>query len=231
MVRIAVLSDVHGNLPALEAVVEDLKQRSVDDVWCGGDLGWGGPWASECIALVRDAGWTTVKGNTDVWIAGEPQTVNSPEDRDALARMAEAHAIPDDAAQWLLNLPIGHNGPGSILLVHGTPQSPFQAPMPDDHPGDFAPYQDQARLVVYAHVHRAFVRRLTDGSLVCNSGSVGMASDSDAACYLLIEHDGPDVTLVHKYIPYDRDRAIARAREVGEPIGPNFLELIGANGR
>ena len=54
--RIAILSDIHGNLPALEAVFGDVKTQSPDEVWVGGDLGWAGPWARECIAQVRATG-------------------------------------------------------------------------------------------------------------------------------------------------------------------------------
>ena len=73
--RVAVVSDIHGNLVALEAVEADLKTQSPDEVWCAGDLGWAGPWAAECIERVRSAGWVTIKGNTDVWIGGDPQTI------------------------------------------------------------------------------------------------------------------------------------------------------------
>src|ERR687896_1474693 len=88
--RIAVVSDIHGNLPALEAVQEDLEEVAPDQVWCGGDLGWGGPWASECIARVRDAGWTAIRGNTDIWITGDPQGLESDEDRAELQSVAAA---------------------------------------------------------------------------------------------------------------------------------------------
>jgi predicted phosphodiesterase len=228
MTRIAIISDIHGNLPALEAVIEDLDRLAPDDVWCGGDLGWNGPWARECIAAVREAGWKTVKGNTDVWITGDPQAVESEEDRAALREVAAAHAVSDDDARWLLNLPLGHAGPGSILLVHGTPQSPFDAPGPDSPASAFDPYRDRAGLVIYGHIHRAFVRRLIDGTLVCNTGSVGMDKDGDTACYLVLERTGADLTLVHRRVPYDRDAAIAGGRRIGEPLGPRFLELIGA---
>jgi putative phosphoesterase len=224
--RVAVLSDIHGNLPALEAVVSDLKDQSPDDIWCGGDIGWGAPWASECIARVRDAGWKTVKGNTDVWISGDPQTVGTEEDRRDLMELAEVHAISEDDAQWLLNLPIGHTGPGSILLVHGTPDSPFTAPMPDDPGSKFRVYEEKAALVVYGHVHRAFVRRLPEGTLVCNTGSVGLPMDGETASYLLIDQSGPDLLLRHRRVAYDRDKAVEEARRLENPVATRFIESV-----
>jgi putative phosphoesterase len=224
--RIAVLSDIHGNLPALEAVRADIDTFEPDEVWCAGDIAFAGPWASECIAYVRDAGWTTVKGNTDVWITGDPQNVEDPEHRAKFEELARAHAISEEDAQWLLNLPLGHSGRGSILMVHGTPKSPFVAPMPNAPPSEYQPYEGQASLVIFGHVHIAFTRRLTDGTVVCNPGSVGLPMDGDTASYVLIDQEGPNWTLRHRRVAYDRDRAIAAAKDSGDPIESNFLGFL-----
>ncbi|MFN2490506.1 MAG: metallophosphoesterase [Actinomycetota bacterium] len=226
--RIAILSDIHGNLLAFDAVMGDLEKQSPDHIWCGGDIGFLGPRASECIARVREAGWPTVKGNTDVWITGDPQAVEDAGERRSLEEIASAHALSDDDARWLIGLPLGHSGPGSILLVHATPQSPFDAPLPDAPPSEFAPYENAATLVVYAHVHRAFVRRLADGTLVCNTGSVGLPMDGDTASYLLIDGDGPDLTVRHRRVPFDRSAAIEQARALGGALGERFVAALGA---
>lgn len=223
--RIAVVADIHGNLLALDAVMSDIERQGIDVVWCGGDLGWGGPWASECIARVRDAGWPTVRGNTDVWLTGDPQTIEDAKQRERFEDVARAHAIRPEDAQWLLALPLGYSGPGSILLVHGTPQSPFTAPQPEAPAAEFQPYLGQAALVVYGHVHKGFVRRLSDGTLVANSGSVGLPMDGETACYLLIDAAGPEVTLSHRRVPFDRRAGIAQAKAIGGPIGQMFQEL------
>jgi putative phosphoesterase len=225
--RVAVLSDIHGNLLALDAVMTDVQSQHPDEIWCGGDLAWGGPWASECIARVREAGWPTVRGNTDVWITGDPQTVEGELARKEAQEVAAAHAISTEDAGWLLSLPIGHTGPGSILLVHGTPQSPFEAPMPDAPAAEFTPYLGEAAIVVYGHVHQAFVRRLSDGTIVCNPGSVGFPTDADTASYLLIDLEGPEWVLRIRRVPFDRRGSIAQARAVGGPIREVFLEHMG----
>jgi putative phosphoesterase len=224
--RIAVVSDIHGNLPALEAVLNDLRITAPDEVWCGGDVAWGGPWASECIAHVRRQGWTTVKGNTDVWITGDPQTVESAEDRAALAELAQAHDISADDERWLLNLPAGHSGSGSILLVHASPGSPFSAPQPDDPSSEFEVYEGRASLIVYGHIHRAFTRRLKEGTLVCNSGSVGLPKDGDTACYLVIDQKGPELILRHRRVEFDRKAAIDEAERLGGPVADYFIENL-----
>lgn len=226
--RTAIVSDIHGNLMALDAVMTDLESQAPDQVWCGGDLGWGGPWASECIARVREAGWPTVKGNTDVWITGDPQTIEDPAERDKLQAIAAGHNISPDDARWLVDLPLGYSPAGSVLLVHGTPRSPFTAPLPDAPGGEFADYEDQAQLVIYGHVHHAFVRRLTSGTLVANTGSVGMPADGTTAAYLIIDREGADLTLTHRRVEYDRRAVIAEARRMPQPIGDFILEKHGA---
>ena len=224
--RIAIVSDIHGNLLALDAVMQDLEKTSPDEIWCGGDLGWMGPWAGECISRVREAGWITVKGNTDVWITGDPQTIDDPEQRKTYEDIAAYHAISEEDARWLLNLPLGHSGAGSILLVHGTPQSPFVGPQPTDPSAEFEPYEDQAALVVYGHVHKAFVRRLAGQTIVCNTGAVGLPLDGPFASYLLIEHGGGEWALTHRRIEFDRRGALAQAKHQGGPASDLFIEWM-----
>ncbi|MDP9224069.1 MAG: metallophosphatase family protein [Actinomycetota bacterium] len=226
--RVAVLSDIHGNLLALDAVMTDVEAHQPDAIWCGGDLAWGGPWPSECIARVREAGWPTVRGNTDVWITGDPQTVEGEDEREANRQLAAAHAISEEEAGWLLNLPLGHSGTGSILLVHGTPESPFDAPMPDAPDAGFAPYLGQAAVVIYGHVHHAFIRRLSDGTIVCNPGSVGLPKDDDTASYLLIDHDGAEWVMRIRRVAFDRRGGIAQAKAMGGPVAAHFLDAMGA---
>jgi putative phosphoesterase len=226
-VRVAIISDIHGNLPALEAVMKDVEEQAPDQIWCGGDIAWGGPWATECIDIVRESEWITVKGNTDVWITGDPQTLDSPQDRRELQEVAEWHAISREDADWLLNLPIGHSGAGSILLVHGTPNSPFVAPEPDAPARQFRPYEGQASIVVYGHVHRSFVRRLSDGTIVANSGSVGMPMDGPSACYLLVSRDGPEWLMQHRRVFFDRDAVVEAAKKSGGPFEERLVRFFG----
>ena len=229
--RIAIVSDIHGNLLGLDAVMQDLEKTAPDEVWCGGDLGWLGPWASECIARVREAGWITVKGNTDVWITGDPQTIDDPEQRKKLEAIAGSHAISQDDATWLTNLPLGHSGSGSILLVHGTPQSPFVGPQPTDPSSEFSPYESKAALVVYGHVHQAFTRRLADQTIVCNTGSVGLPADGPFASYLLIDQVGPDWVINHRRVEFDRRGALAQSKHQGGPESELFIEYLETGGR
>ncbi len=167
-----------------------------------------------------------MRGNADVWITGDPQTISAPDERARHEEISRQHAISTDDARWLLGLPLGHHGPGSILMVHGTPVSPFTGPQPDAPPGEFEPFEGQASLVIFGHVHKAFVRRLRDGTLVANAGSVGLPLDGQTACYLIVDANGPDITLVHRRVRYDRRAAMAQARVMGGPAAELFLSLM-----
>lgn len=225
--RVAVVSDIHGNLMALDAVMTDLERQGPDQIWCGGDIGWGGSWATECVQRVREAGWITIKGNTDIWLTGDPQTINSEEDRKLFTELAALHAIPEKDARWLAELPLGHHPAGSVLLVHGTPRSPFEGPDINAPASEFEIYEDQAQIVVYGHIHKAFVRRLAGGTVVVNTGSVGLPQDGDAATYLLIERKGPDIAMWHRRVEYDKRATVAEAKRTPEPLGSRILAGLG----
>lgn len=224
--RVAVLSDIHGNLPALDAVIADIETQSPDEIWCGGDIGWGAPWPSECIAIVREREWITVKGNTDVWITGDPQTITSEEDREQLMELAGAHAISKEDAQWLLNLPIGHTGMGSILMVHASPDTPFSAPEPYAPSAEFCMYEGRASVVVYGHLHEAFTRRLMEGTLLVNTGSVGLPKDGPTSSYLLIDRKGTDIMLRHRRVAFDVANAAREAEKIGGLAASLFINNL-----
>lgn len=224
--RVAIVSDIHGNLPALEAALADARKQGAEEIWCGGDIALFGPWASECIGFVRESGWPTVKGNADVWITGDPQGGVGEAMAEEIRDLARAHAISSEDSSWLLNLPVGHPGPGSSLLVHASPESLFDGPMPDAPGREFDVYEGKAQVVVYGHVHRAFVRRLKDGTLVANTGSIGLPADGDTGSYLLLDLEGPQVLFRTRRVSFDRESVLKEARNAGSVIEKAFSERL-----
>jgi predicted phosphodiesterase len=100
--------------------------------------------------------------------------------------------------------------------------------MPDAAPAEFEPYEGKATIVVYGHVHRAFVRRLGDGTIVCNAGAVGFPMDADSACYLILDQSGPDWAILHRRVEFDRGSVVSEARRLGGPIQESVERFLGA---
>jgi diadenosine tetraphosphatase ApaH/serine/threonine PP2A family protein phosphatase len=98
--------------------------------------------------------------------------------------------------------------------------------MPDAPAADFTPYLGEAAIVVYGHVHRSFVRRLSDGTIVCNPGSVGFPEDADTASYLMIDLEGPEWVLRMRRVSFDRRGSLAQARAVGGALEREFVRLL-----
>jgi putative phosphoesterase len=196
-VRIAILSDIHGNLAALEAVIADLRKQSPDLVLQGGDLPYGGCHGAEVMDRVAELGWPSVVGNTDevLWDdAGLKRMQATAPKLGPLLRIIEQCAsatrklIGDERLQRLKSLPSEFRS-DELVLLHAGPGDLWKAPM--DNADDGALEQAyavlQASTVVYGHIHRPFVRKLRSFT-VCNSGSVGMPYDGDPrASYLLLE--------------------------------------------
>src|SRR5216117_1569396 len=138
--RVAVVSDVHGNLTALEAVVADVQRRSIDLVVHGGDLALMGPRPAEVVDRIRELGWPGVVGNTDevLWRpeARREQEAKAPK-LAPLFRVifeeqapASADLLGDDRIDWLRELPAELSEHG-VHLVHASPGDLWRAPMPE----------------------------------------------------------------------------------------------------
>jgi putative phosphoesterase len=231
-VRLAIVSDIHGNLTALEAVVADLARRGVDRVVHGGDLALAGCRPAEVVDRVRELGWPGIVGNTDalLWHPQEHavQERNAPKLRDLLRLLFDEYApatrelLGDERIAWLRRLPSEYRD-GELLLVHASPGDLWRAPQPDAKDAELsATYGPcDARLAVYGHIHRPYVRRL--GHLtVANSGSVGSPFDGDPrASYLLVSSGEAQVIRVD----YDVEREAAALRDSDYPDADRIAEM------
>lgn len=196
--RLAIVSDIHGNLTALEAVIADLKLAGPDLVVQGGDLVVGGPRPAEVIDRIRELGWAGVLGNTDevLWAPQkfEEQVKRAPKLRALLEILfhdfaATRDLIGEERIRWLQALPpLWRNE--EIALLHASPGDLWQAPAPDCDPQQLIAIYGGlgSPVVVYGHIHRPYVRQVP-GFVVANSGSVGTPYDGDPrASYVLVEN-------------------------------------------
>jgi len=207
--RVAIVSDIHGNRRAFEAVLADLRQVAPDLVVHGGDLASGGTHPADIIDQVRTLGWPGVRGNTDemLW---SPESLaefaaKQPKLAPLLARVQETipptlASIGEERLRWLEGLPSLYSQPG-FSLVHASPEDLWRAPMPNASDDELrSTYASLgAQIVVYGHIHRPYIRRV-QAMTVANTGSVSQSYDGDRrASYLVI--DGESIT-IHR-VEYD----------------------------
>lgn len=221
--RIAVVSDVHGNLTALEAVIADLRRAAPDLVLHGGDLAANGPHPAEVVDRIRDLGWPGVCGNTDEMLWNREgltsYAAKFPKLRSILAILDAVipwtcAALGEDRIRWLQAQPaVQHRS--SLALVHASPGNFWQAPLPTAADQELqSVYQDlHAPMVVYAHIHRPYVRRL-EAMAVANTGSVSLSYDGDPrASYLLLD----DAEATIRRVEYDLEREASALLQSGIP--------------
>jgi predicted phosphodiesterase len=220
--RLAILADIHGNVPAFEAVIEDIARLGVDEVLVAGDLVGRGPQGSAVVRRVRALGWPTLRGNHEGYLldfrrGAVPRDWLSLERQEWLAARWMAAELSIEDAGWLAELPFSlrPRSAAGLALVHGTPSSENEGLGPWSTDGQLA--EAVARggepWLVCAHTHRAMVRPLAGGRCVVNTGSVGLPFNRDRrAQYALLELGAGGWRAELRQVDYDLD-AIFRIYE------------------
>jgi len=236
LVRIATVSDIHGNRTAFEAVLADLRQSSPDLILHGGDLADGGSSPREIVDRIRDLGWQGVLGNTDEMLA-RPESLTefanqTPQMKPLVAAIEEMAAatrgvLGEERLAWLRGLPrVQMRGP--LALVHASPNSPWRCPMPEASDGELETvYRPLGRTIaVHGHIHRSYVRSVS-GMVVANSGSVSLSYDGDRrATYFLLDELQPTI----RRVEYDVDKELKALAGCGFPYA-DWIARILASGR
>ena len=230
--RIAIISDVHGNLTALDAVLADLRLQKPDLIFHGGDLAYGGCNPSEVIDCIAQEGWKGVLGNTDEMLWDQRARAGLEGSAPNLKPLfkvlfdfcvaATRSMIGESRLQWLRELPpeLRHQ---NLALLHAGPGNIWRAPMDtaDDAELENTYKGLEASIVVYCHIHRPFIRKL-NGMTVCNSGSVGSPYDGDPrSSYLLITDGEPAI----RRVGYDVEKEVGRLLASDYPFKEWLAEI------
>lgn len=226
--RVAILSDIHGNRTAFEAVLADLRQTSPDLILHGGDLADAGASPVEIVDSIRDLGWPGVVGNTD-------ELLFRPESLEEFANQSSAPAslwaairemaattrsmLGQERMDWLRGLSRVHIQ-DHMALVHASPESLWRAPTPEATDSELASVYGSLRrpIVVYGHIHHPHIRTFPSPAfgeeLIANTGSVGMPYDGDRrASYLLFDDFIPTI----RRVEYNVEREMKALSSCGLP--------------
>ncbi|WP_049986424.1 metallophosphoesterase family protein [Halobellus rufus] len=210
--KIGLISDVHANLPALEAVLDAAPEI---DVWIhAGDIVGYGPWPSETISVFQKEGIVSIQGNHDRAAIGDFHDgfVGIPR------LMAEwtASQLSDEECQYLESLPVETNyADGQIHVVHGAPDAPNRRLTLDDIEPSLL---DGGDVLVLGHTHDQIVREFDAGTVV-NPGSVGQPRDGDwRSAFAILSLDTMDVETHRIPYPYERVQETARSYGFPDPI-------------
>jgi putative phosphoesterase len=213
--RIAIVSDVHGNLTALEAVLAELADQKPDLVVHGGDLAFNGPRPAECVDRIRELGWPGVRGNMD-------EALETHRGRHASIDWARER-LGEDGTRWLQEQPMEWRRGGELALVHAVPGDLWKAIGPETGDAELREIYGPlaARLAVYCHIHRPYVREIGD-LIVANTGSVGLPFDGDTRAAFLLVSDG---RLETRRVAYDVERAVSEVEASGHPDAANIARI------
>ncbi len=223
--RVAIVSDIHGNLTAFEAVLADIRHCSPDLVLHGGDLADLGSSPVEIVDYIRSLGWPGVMGNTDEMLV-------QPESLEEFARQSSAppilwnmirqiasvtrSSLGEERLAWLSELPLVKTQ-ADFALVHATPESCWQTPPTEATDAELEKlYGSLGRpIVIFGHTHRPFIRGITgQPRLLINAGSVGLSYDGDPrASYLILDGSIPSI----RRVEYNVEKELKALASCGPP--------------
>lgn len=242
MDKIAVISDIHGNIPALQSVLEDIGEREITRIICLGDLVGKGPHSSRAVEMIERFCETVVRGNWDDFITKQS-------DSDVLKWHQEQ--LTFEQKSFLIGLPFSIEFMMSgrfIRLFHASPRSLYErvqpldpierrlslfenTPQTENSLGDRQP-----DVICYGDIHNAYIQNFK-GKTLCNVGSVGNPLEITQASYAILEgkyglKDAGSFSIQLVRVPYDIELAITLAKEMGMPeLDPYIQELTTARYR
>jgi predicted phosphodiesterase len=231
-----IFGDIHGNLPALQAVLADIENHDNTPLYCLGDLVGYGTFPNEVIAIIRERNIPTLMGNYDQGVG------NSSDDCGCAYTSKEAEALGKRSIAWsnqntseenklflrqlATQFPLQFDGL-RVRLVHGSPRKINEYLYEDRPDATIERLLDMAEadVLVCGHTHIPYHRILPSGRHVVNAGSVGKPKDGNPqACYVVLESTGNSLNVTFKRVSYDIER-VAQAIEASD-MPHEYAEML-----
>jgi predicted phosphodiesterase len=234
--RVALLSDIHGNLTALEAVLADVRaQGTFDQVVVAGDLVWAGPRPAEVVDAVQALRAAVVQGNTDAFFREDSGAVPTGKREDRFVAHLEwmQAQLGPARAGYLAGLPLSHRitaaSDRALLVVHANPRDQERAILPRMGPpqlDDLLAGTGEWAALAFGHLHVPFTARWRDRLLV-DVASAGLPMDGDRrAAYAIMTWDGAGWQVEHRRVFYPLPLVANEMRTCGMPRGKHFAERL-----
>lgn len=233
--KIAFISDIHGNAVALEAVLDDIKTKGIDKIYILGDICYRGPEPARSLNLVRSLDAEVIKGNADEWVVRGIREGEVPEKVLELMNTERQWTVdqlaPSDI-EYLENLPtqLQFTVDGvEIAAFHATPDSLFEIvpPHAEDEKIEATMMKPaSADVYVYAHIHRPYIRYIR-GKVIINIGSVSLPFDGmTKASYGLVEIENGNLRTSIERVSFDIEKVIQLYKEGNYPNSEMMIEVI-----
>lgn len=233
--KIAFISDIHGNAIALDAVLADIEKQGIDKIYVLGDICYRGPEPKRSLDLVRSLHTEVIKGNADEWVV---RGVREGEVADTVLGLMNherqwiVEQLEPADIDYLESLPTQLNlsiQDIKISAFHATPTSLFDIVLPnaDDNQIETSlMLAQEAQVFVYAHIHKPYIRYL-NGKVIINIGSVGLPFDGLAkSSYGIIEIEDGHIKTSIRRVNYDLERVVALYHEVHYPNAEMMSKII-----
>jgi protein phosphatase len=236
MEKIAIISDIHGNIPALESVLADIDSRNIKRIICLGDLVGKGPQSSRAIQIIQNRCDTVIRGNWDDFF---------PKPQESKTIQWHQNQLTKQQMNYLKELPFSVEFIMSGKLVrmfHASPRSVYERVQPwDSIDRRLSMFENtdsteniaekrKPDVVCYGDVHNAY-QQIINGKLLCNVGSVGNPLDITQASYAILEGEYEksengvfSIQLIR--VPYDIELSIKIAREAEMPELEEYIQEL-----
>ncbi|WP_082235151.1 metallophosphoesterase family protein [Halobacillus massiliensis] len=233
--RLAFISDIHGNASALEAVLQDLKNRKIDKLFILGDLAFRGLEPERSIQIIRELEAEVIKGNADEWVVRGVQQGEVPDDSlDLMNEEKEwtTNKMKSESVYYLDQLPteIDEDFDGvHIHAFHALPDNLFEVVQPsfsDESMKEKLMKNDEADIYIYGHIHQPFIRHI-EGKIIINTGSVGLPFDGLAQpsyAVVDIEEEGVQVSIIRT--SYNLEETVEEVKSSDYPQKKLLRELL-----
>jgi predicted phosphodiesterase len=228
--RVAVVSDIHGNVRGLDACLKDLAaQGGADQIVAAGDLCIYGPRPVDVLERLREIGARCVRGNTDRAVGDIEANID--EDEEAEEILWQRKRLGPEWTRWLRDLPFSirvGDGRDALLVVHATPKDDCVHVWPDADDAFLERIFEgvEERTIAFGHLHLSYVRVWRDRLLV-NVSSAGLPKDGDPrACYAIFTQRSGGWEVKHRRVAFDVEKVVREIEKSGMPHRKRRIEIL-----